>query len=396
MRDANDGIVKELRTLLGDPAVFIPWPKGVKGTKRKWKHLTAADMTPEFLSKLPRGNIGVALGEVSGGLCAIDLDLEELVEPFLTVNPHLRETLQTHGSRGAVFWVRFSGNYPTHTIKLKTHSGKETGEFRSTGSQSIIWGIHPDTRKSYRFVVKTPVITIELDSLCWPPEIVNPFKDSQCTEETEETEGTEETEELKSSSPRARLFRSSINCIEDAVQVSLPSKKHENNNCLFTLARAIKTLEKKGQTFEPCQLQEVFEQWYVRSEQFLRDGQSKEEYYLEFMNAYQRAKFPLGGRRLSEAWERASSQPLPDEATKFQNPKLRLLIAFLKQLQLMAGDKPFYATSRDCAAFLEQKTHSTAYMWLGALTTMGYIKVVEPGNDHKATRYRYIWSDGPK
>ncbi len=127
MEKANE-IVAELKELLGELVVFIGWPRGVKGTRRKWKHLRPEDMTPAYLSKLPRGNIGVALGEVSGGLCAIDLDSEELVQPFLAVNAHLSETLQTHGSRGCVFWIRLIGKYPDHTFKLSTVPRK-SGQF---------------------------------------------------------------------------------------------------------------------------------------------------------------------------------------------------------------------------------------------------------------------------
>jgi hypothetical protein len=131
-------------------------------------------MTPSYLAKLGAGNIGVALGEVSGGLCAIDLDDDELVQPFLTLNPHLAGTLQTHGARGRVFWLRFNGDYPQRTIKLKTHSSAEVGEFRSNGSQSIVWGIHPATQRPYQFVVKQPAVAVEFSAITWPTSIFNP------------------------------------------------------------------------------------------------------------------------------------------------------------------------------------------------------------------------------
>jgi len=166
--------VPKLIRLLGSPVVFINWPKGVKGTNRRWGELNVADMTPEYLAKLPHGNIGVALGKVSGGLCAIDLDNDALVEPFLAVNPQLRKTLQTHGARGRGFWFRCVGEYPKRTIKLKTPSGDNAGEFRSNGSQSIVWGIHPVTQKPYEFVVEQPVVEIEFSSIQWPAEVVKP------------------------------------------------------------------------------------------------------------------------------------------------------------------------------------------------------------------------------
>jgi hypothetical protein len=167
--------VPELLRLLGQPVVLIGWPKGSKGTKKPWKHLTPANMTPEYLAKLPDGNIGVALGEKSSGLCAIDLDDDSLVDPFLDLNPHLVATLQTHGARGRVFWLRFRGDYPTRSTKLKTQSGEALGEFRSNGNQSIIWGRHP-SGIDYSFIVRQPVLEITFDSINWPKEIANPPK----------------------------------------------------------------------------------------------------------------------------------------------------------------------------------------------------------------------------
>jgi len=58
--------VKELRELLGHDVLLLAWPKGSKGTKIKWGHRTVADMEkPDYLAKLERGNIGVALGAKS-------------------------------------------------------------------------------------------------------------------------------------------------------------------------------------------------------------------------------------------------------------------------------------------------------------------------------------------
>ena len=65
--------ISRLRELLG-PAVLLPWPSGSKGNRRKWKHLQLTDMDDDYLAKLKKaGNIGVALGRVSGGLVTIDL-----------------------------------------------------------------------------------------------------------------------------------------------------------------------------------------------------------------------------------------------------------------------------------------------------------------------------------
>ena len=348
-------------------------------------------MTPEYLAKLPHGNIGVALGEKSGGLCAIDLDKDALIEPFLAANPKLNNTLQTHGARGRVFWLRFKGDYPKRTFKLKTHSGDDIGEFRSNGAQSIIWGIHPDTRQPYEFVVKRKAVEMNFNSIEWPVEIASKPTAAKYTEE-QKIQKNRSPDELKSSACKVRPgFHSTVNCIDDALRVSMPNRKRENNACLFKLARAIKTLEVRGQTFDLPKLEAVFGRWYAQAREFLREGQTKEDYYLEFMNACQRAKFPLGGAFVAAAWEQAKSQPLPAEAMKFEKPDMRLLIAFLKQMQVMRGVEPFFITYRDCAALLGHKTHSTVATWLGALAKLKYIRVPLPGNERQATRYFYIW-----
>ena len=119
-------IVPELNHLLGGPVVFIGWPLGIKGnSSRKWKHLRDGDMTPDYLAKLQYGNIGVSLGEPSGGLCVVDWDQERFIDPFIDLNPHLKDTLQTHGARGRSFWLRFEGDYPRRSSKLKISSSRE-------------------------------------------------------------------------------------------------------------------------------------------------------------------------------------------------------------------------------------------------------------------------------
>ena len=122
---------------------------------------------------MERGNIGVVLGNKSGGLVALDVDDDNLVGPLLAANPSLRDTLQTHGARGRVFWLRMAGDYPAKTVKLKTQSG-EAGEWRAgTNAQSIIHGIHPNG-KPYEILHKAKPLVVDFARIVWPPEIINP------------------------------------------------------------------------------------------------------------------------------------------------------------------------------------------------------------------------------
>jgi hypothetical protein len=167
-------MITELRELLGQDVLLLAWPNGSKGTKRKWGHLTVDNMTPEYLAELPHGNIGVALGAKSGNLIVLDVDDDTLIAPYLALNPFLNDTLQTHGARGRVFWLRMTGDYPAKTVKLKTHSGGDAGEWRAgKNSQSIIHGIHPNGN-AYQMVNKVKPLAVDFSSIVWPTQIKNP------------------------------------------------------------------------------------------------------------------------------------------------------------------------------------------------------------------------------
>jgi hypothetical protein len=150
---------------LTGPALLLPWSKGSKGEPRRWKHLQLELMSDRVHRHrlATADNIGVVLGKVSDGLISIDIDRDELVGEFLGLNPSLTDTLRTRGARGCNFWLRMNGDYPK-THKLKDKAGTEIGEFRSDGSQTIIFGTHP-SGVSYSFQVEKPAMTIRFDDL---------------------------------------------------------------------------------------------------------------------------------------------------------------------------------------------------------------------------------------
>src|SRR5262249_25258236 len=124
-------VVEELRRLLGNDVVLLAMKRGHKGPSGKsmngWQSFTAAKMRePDYLARLNhRGNIGVLLGH---GLATIDIDHNEAVEPFLKLNPRLRETLRSRRKRGCNLWVRIKRAYPDPS-KLRTRSGEDWGEW---------------------------------------------------------------------------------------------------------------------------------------------------------------------------------------------------------------------------------------------------------------------------
>ena len=388
--------VKELRDLLGYEVLLLPWPKGSKGDKRKWGHLTVGDMEkPDYLAKLDHGNIGVALGAKSGNLVALDVDDDSLVEAYLTANPWLNTTLQTHGARGRVFWLQMVGDYPAKTVKLTTHSGGEAGEWRAgTNSQSIIQGIHPNGNR-YQMMNKIKPLGVDFVRIVWPKEIINPPQlESQllvtATEEPDESEESEDTKDTKELD-EVCLCLFSVHSVEDAVRVAAPTAPHQNYKLALILGRAVKALEAQaGKLFTPQQHIDLHKQWIERADQFLRPEHSKEYYFMEYLNAYKLAKYPLGSFVLAHALEAAKKKPIsPDVLTWAKTPDVRLLAAICRELQNFHGDNPFFLSGRMVQKIFKHETHATGAKWLRSLCVMQVLEEIKKGIGMKASRYRF-------
>ncbi len=173
MKNELTQTLARLRSLLGDAAVFLACD-GKKPIPKKWQKLTPADMTQNYLAKLAGHNIGVVLGSASNGICSIDLDCDDDVEPFLALNPALRDTLRTRGSRGCNVWIRVLGTYPD-SAKLKRTDGSPWGEWRANGNQTVIHGQHP-SGSNYQMLSKQPVMEVVFADIRWPENIKQQWK----------------------------------------------------------------------------------------------------------------------------------------------------------------------------------------------------------------------------
>ena len=168
--------VRRVRELVGNHAVLIPVEKGKKKpVPQGWQQFTIERMSdPAYLAQLEIGNIGILLGSASDDLCAIDVDDDAAVEPFLALNPLLRTTLRTKGARGAQFWIQVTDEYPKLT-KLKTKAGEDWGEWRADGGQSVIYGTHPDTQQPYTVAHEAKPIEMAFGGIHWPEDLKLPW-----------------------------------------------------------------------------------------------------------------------------------------------------------------------------------------------------------------------------
>ncbi len=165
-----------LVSLLGDDVVLLPVPKGKKGPRWPgWQNFRIERMRdPAYIRCLGKaGSIAVLLGGASGGLCSIDIDDDQAVEPFLALNPGLRETLRSRGRRGCNVWVRIDGACPP-PCGITRADGSPWGEWRSTGVCTMIHGVHP-AGMSYTRSPEVPPVTVRFEDIRWPDDLRLPW-----------------------------------------------------------------------------------------------------------------------------------------------------------------------------------------------------------------------------
>ena len=172
--------VAKLHTLQAfglEQAVFIPIPYGQKGPRIPgWQTKTLADMArPEYQALFDdEVNVGVLLGRASGGLCVIDIDDEAEVEPFLALNPSLRQTLRTKGSRGCSLWVKVDGEFPRPGRLNRSGVVTHAMEWRADGQQCVIQGRHPEGNQ-YQMINPVAPITLPFADINWPAGLIKPW-----------------------------------------------------------------------------------------------------------------------------------------------------------------------------------------------------------------------------
>ena len=165
--------------MLGPNVVMLPIPRGQKCPRVSgWQKTTLAAMSdPQYLASfVVEGNIGILLGKPSGNVCAIDIDDDAFVEPFLAANPKLRGSLRTRGKRGCQVWVQLPEGDTPRSRKLETKSGHPWGEWRSDGNQSVIYGRHP-AGVPYVWDVDAAAVEITFDEIVWPDDVKHPWGD---------------------------------------------------------------------------------------------------------------------------------------------------------------------------------------------------------------------------
>ncbi len=340
----------------------------------------------------PNANIGIVTGKPSG-IVVLDIDprnggdrsIKELTDrlgklppgPVAKTSGRGRHVLLRHPGRPV---KKPSGDAPGIDIKADGGYVVGVGSIHKSGTP-YLWDVPPNG---------SPLPELPETWLKW-------LDARNATERTERTETTERTEDYRENGGNSvsvvcfakRLSNESET--ERAVTESLPVAVGRRNRQVFELARALKAVPALADA-SPDQLQNHVRRWHgmgvakevIRTEPF-------EETWIDFLKCWPKVKFPKGSEPMAEIVEKARRLPPPSAATKYESPRLQLLVAICRELQQSAGGEPFYLACRT-AGRLAGVDHSTAARWLWLLVHDGILAEAEKGDRtrRRATRYRYL------
>jgi hypothetical protein len=177
--------------------------------------------------------------------------------------------------------------------------------------------------------------------------------------------------------------------VRQAIQETLPRGPGRRNRQVLELARALKAIPRLADA-PADDLIPYVRRWHELAKPVI-STQAWEETLIDFLRAWPRVKFPKGTEPMVQIFERAQQADPPQAALRFEQDKLRLLVALCRELQHASGDRPFFLACRTAGRLLDVD-YTTAWRWLFLLDHVGVIREVEKGDRAKrrASRYRYL------
>jgi hypothetical protein len=190
-------------------------------------------------------------------------------------------------------------------------------------------------------------------------------------------------------------FGACVGTLQKAAEMALAD--NSEGDPVFKFARAVKAFELSVDKRLPKdERPAAFNVWWSMAKSTLPPDTDREECLFLFMDAYDKAKHPLGSNVIQIALARVKSNLPPPAALRYESRNLKTLVHLCYELQVLAGDSPFFLSARDAARAIGHSTknlyHVSAY--LIGLQSDGIIKAVQkfkPGV-RRATRYRYVAS----
>jgi len=179
--------------------------------------------------------------------------------------------------------------------------------------------------------------------------------------------------------------------IENAIANCLPNKESQRHRLVFELVRELQAIPWLAEA-DPIELEWIVREWHRRAKPVIRT-KDFEESWLDFVEGWEKVKFPKGKEPLAVMWEKAMSQAFPDEVKKYDGDEIKVLARFCRELQLASGESPFFLSVRTAGRLFEVDP-TKASRWLQILQLDGIIELVTLGTlaSRRASRFLYLGS----
>ena len=170
---------------------------------------------------------------------------------------------------------------------------------------------------------------------------------------------------------------------ERIVAATLPKQAGERNARILDLARGLKFDAGLG-ALPLSKVKPIVREWH---RQALATIGTKpfDATWAEFIRAWGRARLPLFADVLQSALARAKAKPAP-EAKAYDTIEVRLLVSLCREL---AGSDGRFFLSTHAAGKLLNVQPMTVQRMFGILIGDELVEIVERGDRHRATRYRW-------
>jgi hypothetical protein len=167
----------------------------------------------------------------------------------------------------------------------------------------------------------------------------------------------------------------------------LPNAEGQRNQCLFQLARFLKTKYPQATAKEMKQYVIWWHSQYIEvigTVSFL-------ESWTDFTRGWDKVKVPYG-QSINSVLENIDMDiPIPQQLVSmgYDCRSFKLLLV-CRQLQVINGDNPFFLSARTAGEIVEYHFTGTSKI-LAAMVTDGILQLISKGTGLKASRYKYIW-----
>ena len=181
---------------------------------------------------------------------------------------------------------------------------------------------------------------------------------------------------------------------DEILTFCIPSQHGERNACIMRLARGLK-LDAGLRDWPLSRVRPIVKAWHKLALPYI-GTQPFDESWCDFIRAWQCARIPLRSvpvdAALASARQQLSEGNLPGCAGEYESEGVRLLVAMCAALAALHPERHFFLSSHHAGRLLGV-AQAQAYRWIRMLVADKVLAVIKPGDEYKATRYRFIGGD---